>query len=627
MALNVKLPRPGKYLKFPKMKFDHIDEEISDTESAAPDGTVVYEQDPKAYPGRRYQTIKDAFLFARENYMDNPMILQKPDHKTPYRTYTYREFTDDVIDFGTGLTQVLGMKDERFVIFSETTYGWYLSYMTMLCGAGIAVPLDKELPVNEIENLILRSRATAVIYSDKKKKNIEKLKDQLTQVKWFIKVDSDAEPDGRDIGLNYIKERGHELVADGKSTFLDIEVEPDAFKTLFFTSGTTSNAKGVMVSSRNLAENINAAAVYVNLQPWDSLFSVLPLHHAYESSIGFLYPFGLGASVIVCEGLRYILPNIQESHPTSIIAVPILLENVYKNIQKSIKKSKKTQLVNTMIHVTNALGKTNVNMKHKVFKSIYDNLGGRLRILVSAAAPIDPAVGKWFADIGILFMQGYGLTETAPIAALTPDYDLHVGSAGKAVYCAKLKIQDPNENGEGEVLIHSRTLMLGYYEDEEATREAIDPEGWFHSGDVGYLDKDGFLYITGRIKNVIVTQNGKNIYPEEIETLLKNYPEVKECMVHGKEVEDSKKLIITARIQPNLEEIANLHEGVDTKDEEAVADVLWNICKEVNKVMVGYKAITALEVKRGDFELTTTMKIKRYKELQNDDVYTKGQDK
>ena len=626
MALNIKLPRPGKFLKFPKMKFDHIDEIITDTEGEADGGKVVYEQDPKAYPGRRYQTIKDAFRYARANYMDNPMILQKPDHKTPYRTYTYREFTDDVIDFGTGLTKVLGMQDERFIIFSETTYGWYLSYMTMLCGAGLAVPLDKELPVNEIENLINRSHATAVIYSDKKKKNIEKLKDQLPQIKWFIKMDSDAEPDGRDIGLNYIKNEGHKLVAEGDHSFLDIEVEPDAFKVLFFTSGTTSTAKGVMVSSRNLAENINAAAVYVNLQPWDCLFSVLPLHHAYESSIGFLYPFGLGASVAVCEGLRYILPNVQEAKPTSIIAVPILLENIYKNIQKSIKKSKKTQLVNTMIHVTNALGRTNVDMKHKVFKSIYDNLGGRLRILVSAAAPIDPEVGKWFAGIGILFMQGYGLTETAPIAALTPDYDLHVGSAGKAVYCAKLKIQDPNENGEGEVLIHSRTLMLGYYEDEEATREAIDPEGWFHSGDIGYLDDEGFLYITGRIKNVSVTQNGKNIYPEEIETLLKNHSEIAECMVYGKEVEDSKKLIITARIKPNIAEIEALH-GLEKPDEEKVADILWEICKDVNKQMVGYKAITALEVKRNDFALTTTMKIKRYQELQDTDVLVRGQEK
>ena len=273
-----------------------------------------------------------------------------------------------------------------------------------------------------------------------------------------------------------------------------------------------------------------------------------------------------------------------------------------------------------MIHVTNALKSVGVDIKRKVFNEIYENLGGNIRIIVSAAAPIDAKVGKWVQDIGINFLQGYGLTETAPIAALTPEFDPRVGSAGKAVNCAELKIDSPNENGEGEVLIKSQTLMIGYYEDEEATKEVIelDENGdrWFHSGDVGYLDEDGFLYITGRIKNVIVTQNGKNIYPEEIELMLGEIPEIKESMVYGKEIEGEKELIITAKVIPNMDEIEAKH-GSNLSDEQ-VHDIIWEQIKTVNRKLTSYKAIKKLEIKKDEFVKTTTMKIKRYVEINKD---------
>ena len=275
-----------------------------------------------------------------------------------------------------------------------------------------------------------------------------------------------------------------------------------------------------------------------------------------------------------------------------------------------------------MIHVTNALKAVGVDIKRKVFAEIHENLGGRIRIIVSAAAPIDAKVGKWIEDIGIVFLQGYGLTETAPISALTPEFEPKVGSAGKAIFKAELKIDSPNENGEGEVLIKTPTLMLGYYEDEEATNEAIeivDGERWFHSGDIGYLDKDGFLYITGRCKNVIVTQNGKNIYPEEIELLLSKVPEIKECMVYGKEDpedKNNKELIISVKVIPNMEEIEEKY-GKDLP-EEKIREIIWNKIKEVNKQLTSYKAIKNLEIKHDEFEKTTTMKIKRYAELKKD---------
>ncbi len=545
--------------------------------------------------------------------------MEKFEHKEPYTEITYKQFREDVIGFGTGLNKILGLKDKRVIIIGENTYHWYVSYMSLLCGTAIAVPVDKELPANEIENVVKRAKASAIIYSKKKEEVIKKIKDNLPEVEYFIEMNSNNVIEGKDVGANYIIDQGKRIVESGDTSYMEVSIDPEEFKVLIFTSGTTSAAKGVMINNRNLAQNVNVVAAYVYLDNTDRFFSVLPLHHTYESSIGFLLPMSVGASIAVCEGLKHIVPNLKETKPTAMLAVPLLVENLYKKINENIVKSKKDKLVKSMIHITNALKGVNVDIKRKVFKEIYDNLGGNIRIIVSAAAPIDAKVGKWVQDIGISFLQGYGLTETAPIAALTPEFDPRVGSAGKAVVCAELKIDNPNENGEGEVLIQSDTLMIGYYEDEKATNEAIeiiDGKRWFHAGDIGYLDEDGFLYITGRSKNVIVTQNGKNIYPEEIELMLGNIEEIKECMVYGKEQEGSKELVITVKVIPNYEKIEEKY-GSTLKEEE-IHKIIWEEIKKVNKELTSYKAIKNLEIKKDEFEKTTTMKIKRFAEIAKD---------
>lgn len=608
--INIKIPN----FKFPKIKMKGIEN--------IPEVKIDYNEiekhkenkklKKKGYPETHYKTIKEIFLKSTEKFAERPFILEKFNPKEPFTEITYKGFKNDVVALGTALTKKYNLKDERIVIIGENTYHWYVSYMAAVCGAGIAVPVDKELPVNELENVIKRARASVVIYSTKRKENIKKVEDSLPFVKYFMQMNSDEKLNGRNIGLNTVISEGKKIVEKGDNSYLDIKIDPEEFKVLIFTSGTTSQAKGVMLCNRNLAENVNAVNPYVYLDENDRWFSVLPLHHCYECSIGFLLPMAVGGSIAICQGLKHIVDDMKETKPTAMLAVPLLIESLYKKINKSIEKGGKAGLVNSMIHVTNALKTVGIDIKRKVFAEIYENLGGNLKIIVSAAAPIDPKAGKWVQDIGLTFLQGYGLTETSPIAALTPDYDPRLGSAGKALVCSELKIKNPNENGEGEVLIKSSTLMLGYYENEEATKEAIQ-DGWFNSGDVGYLDKDGFLFITGRSKNVIVTQNGKNIYPEEIELMLGKIPEIKECMVYGKEEEGNKELTITARVIPNYDEIKELH-GEDLTEEQ-VRNIIWEEIKKVNRTLTSYKAIKRLEIKKDEFEKTTTMKIKRFAEL------------
>ena len=618
--LNIKMIKVNSIENFGKLDIDY-EKEMKENDR---------KKRNKPYEHTNYKTVKEFFYKSCKEYADRQCILEKPDHKTPYKITTYKEFQNDVNALGTALIKILNQKDKKVIIVGETQYGWYVSYMAMLCGVGIAVPVDRELPENEFENIINRSKATAIIYSPRKADDIKKIKENIPSVEYFIEMKSDKPLEGKDVGINYLIETGKKIIKSGDNSFEKIEIDPEEFKVLIFTSGTTSRSKGVMICNRNLAENINAITAYVRLYPTDMLFSVLPLHHTYESTIGFLYPLSQGASIAICEGLRYIVPNLQEAKPTAILTVPLLVETLYKKINEGIKKGNKTVVVNSMMKVTSILKNVGIDVRRKVFKEILDNLGGNLRIIVSAAAPVEPKVGKWFNDLGIYFIQGYGLTETAPISAVTPDYKLNVGSAGKTIWQADIKVDNPNEDGDGELMIKSPTLMLGYYEDEEATKEAITEDGYFHSGDIGHVDSEGYVYITGRIKNVIVTQNGKNIYPEEIEGLLAKVPEIKECFVYGKSPEgdvakkkDKMELIITARVIPNKEEIEKTH-GKDLSDDE-IYEIIWEKIKEVNKKLTSYKAIKALEIEKGEFEKTSTLKIKRYKEIQKDSQTVKSE--
>ncbi len=621
-----KLPK----IKMPKMKLDNIDriEELRvDFEKYIANAPkVILEREH--YPESHYNTIKEIFRYGTETFRDRPFILDKTKPRDKYfKEYTYGEFKNDVNALGTALINKYMKQGEPIVIIGENQYDWYVSYITALCGAGIAVPLDKELPENEIELTINRSKATTVIYSPKLKGKIEKLmeKGKLPLVKCFVEMKSEELPEIKEagddefttcVGFDHVVMEGRVMVANGDTSYIDIDTDPDEFRALFFTSGTTASAKGVMANSRQLANNINAVSAYVRISENDRFFSVLPLHHTYESSIGFLLAIAYGSSIAVCQGLRYISDNLKETKPTIIIAVPLLIEHVYATIMRSIQKSKKEKAVTYMMQTTNALKGMGIDIKKKVFKEIYDGIGGRLKYIVSAAAPIDPKIGQWFTDLGVIFLQGYGLTETCPISAVTPEYDTRVGSAGKTIINGIIKVDNPDEKGEGELVISTNTLMMGYYEDENATNEVIETDEngrrWFHSGDIGRVDNEGFVYVTGRIKNVIVTQNGKNIYPEELELLLGDVDVIQESMVYGKEVPGEKELIVTARVIPNYDRIKELYGEVSLGE---IYRLIMHEIREINKKTTNYKAIKSLEIKDGPFIKTTTQKIKRFAEI------------
>ena len=565
---------------------------------------------------QNYTTIKEMFLGSIDKYANEVGFLEKrPGHKE-FRNITYKEFGEDVIALGTALVEKLGLEGERIAVIGENSYEWAVSYFSVACGAGIVVPIDKELPSNEIENLVRRSEAKAIFYSPRKREVIEEVKKTDTNLKYFIELypTEDKTP------VN-IDEENHtidELIECGKGMdskrYLDIKIDPEEFRILLFTSGTTQEAKGVMLTNRNIMSNLHAAIKIVHLYDGDRFFSVLPLHHSYESSIGMMIPIYNGLSIAYAGGLKSIANDLKETKPTIMLVVPALIENLVKKINREIDKKVKTKLVDYVIKATNMLGSLGWKMKKELLKDVHAALGGRVRLVVSAAAPIDPAIGKRIEDFGILFVQGYGLTETSPLAALVPFDNRKIASVGIAASCCEIKINEPNEEGIGEVFIKGENVTQGYYKNKEETEKAIT-DGWFHSGDLGYFDKDGFLYLTGRSKNLIITGNGKNVYPEEIETLINKIGYVNESMVYAKpDPKDKNEQIIAVKV--TLDE-AYLEEkfGDNIPSDDELHELIWQEIKEINHTLVPYKWVKELEIKKEDFVKTTTMKIKRYEEM------------
>lgn len=553
------------------------------------------------YEVRTLTDLKDMLSQSVSIYGDKPVFLIKEQKGEDYKKVSYSQYGEDVTSFGTALIS-LGIEELRVAIIGENRYEWYISYLATVNGTGVVVPLDKELPKGEIANLINRAHCNVVIYSQMKEQDINDIKKDINGVKYYISMDE--KNDTADV-LSFwsLHKKGGELVAAGDRSFIDAKIEPDEMRILLFTSGTTSDSKAVMLSHHNISFNLMEMCKMLYIGPEDTFLSVLPLHHTYECTCGFLCQVYRGSTVAQCEGLRYIVKNMQESKVTIMNVVPLMIESFYRKIFSKENASK----LKKAIAISNALRKIGVDVRLKLFKKVHDTFGGHLKLLISGGAPIDPDIISSMQNIGINVVQGYGLTECSPILAVNRDIFYKNSAAGMILPGVDVKIIDVDENGNGEIIGKGPNVMLGYYENEAATKEAII-DGYFHTGDIGYIDDDNFVFITGRKKNVIITKNGKNIFPEEIETLVMRQPYIKEVLVYGKQ-EDDGDTVVNAAIFPDYDLLKE--ELGEQYTDEKVRQLIGEQIKAVNKMITGYKSIKNFEIKETEFEKTTTKKIKR----------------
>lgn len=561
------------------------------------------------YEKRSVSDIKDLLYSSADLYPNRTAFRYRENPKAEYIEASYTQFKNDVDALGTALIS-LGLKGQPVAIMGENRYEWNVSYMAVVCGTGTVVPIDKELPENEIINLLNRSKAKAILYSGKKGKEVDVAIAQCKDVQYFINFDL-AEDDGKMLSFEKLYQKGMQLVEQQDHSFIEAKIDPNAPMIILFTSGTTSNSKAVILCHRNIVANVVNMCKIIYADENDVFLSVLPLHHTYECTCNFLSPIYLGGTIVISDGLRYFAKNMEENGVTILITVPLLLESVYWKIIKNIESKGKMGVYNVTTAINELLLKLGIRISEKLFKDIYKAMGGRLRLVIAGAAALDPIVSKGFAKIGIQCIQGYGLTECSPIATVETDNYHAYGSTGVPMPETEIKIKDKNEDGIGEICIKSPSIMLGYL-DEKDNKSAFDQEGYFKTGDLGYIDKKGFLYISGRKKNVIVTKNGKNIFPEELEALLCACPLVKECLVYGAMDEITGDETVSVKIVPDQDHIASQYpQGLS---EQELTTLLNNEVKKVNKSVVSYKAIKKVFIQHNEFKKTTTHKIKRYLE-------------
>jgi len=556
-----------------------------------------------------FKDLKDMLKKSGEKYGDRPAYIYKTDEPGKFKEITHKEFRDDINNFGTALIN-LGLKGKRIAVISENRYEWGVAYLATATGVGIIVPLDKALPDNEIESLMIRSEIEAIVYSSKYDKIMNEIKDKKnTNVKFFISMDLDKKEN--DIySQKELMEKGKELIESGNTEFLNAEIDNETMGIMLFTSGTTAMSKAVMLSHKNICSNLMDITSVIKLTDKDRLLSFLPLHHTFECTVGFLYPISIGASIAFCEGIRHIADNVKEFQITAMISVPILYETIYKRIIKGIEKKGKLDDVKKGIKISKFFLKFGIDIRRKVFKEIHENLGGKARLFVAGGAALDPEAEEGFNNFGIKMLQGYGLTESSPVIAAEDDKYQKLGSIGKAFPSLEVKIDEPDEEGIGELLARGPSIMLGYYNNEEATKETLE-DGWLHTGDLAKIDDEGYIFISGRKKFVIVLKNGKNIYPEELETLVNKIEGVKESFVYGKPEDDGDYKICCKIVYDK--DLVKSHYKVS--DEQEIKEAIWQEVKKVNKTMPAYKYIREIIVTEKELIKTTTQKIKRFEEI------------
>ena len=553
---------------------------------------------------KEYNNIKEIIYRAKEDYNDKIafQIKVKVGKETEYEYITYTQLLEDINNLGARLYQ-LGYKGKRIAVIGKNRYEWELAHLANLLGGIISIPLDKDLQVDELESSIIRSKADAIVFDRKQLEKIEEIKSRKsTKLQEYICMD-DIE--------NYKNVR--QLVNEGKKLkkekdeFVNYEIEDEKMSILLFTSGTTSMSKAVMLNQRGIATNVYGLRVLEDINSNDTNIAFLPFHHIFGSTC-MIYMLSCGVKTVFSDGLKYIQKNLNEYHVSVFVGVPVLIEAMYKAVIKEVERQGKAKLVKTMIRISNALRKVGIDIRKVVFKSIINALGGKLREIVSGGAPADATVSKGFSDLGVTIVQGYGLTETSPVIAAETPTQIKAGSVGLPFFNQKVEIVDKDADGIGQIRVKGPNVMLGYYEMEEKTNEVLK-DGWFYTGDLGYIDDEGYLFITGRSKNLIVLKNGKKIFPEELEAVLQRLDEIEECMVYGLPQKDNENDVkLSVKVVYN-KEMFNNFEKYD------IYRSIWEKIKEINKTFPKYKHIVNLTITDQELIKTSTQKVKRQEEM------------
>ena len=561
----------------------------------------------------KISNLKEMLINTKKKYGEENAFAFKTETPDVFKYITYNEYISEIEAFGTALIN-LGLKGKRIAVVSENRYEWMLTYLSVVCGVGILSPLDKSLPKEELISSINRSEVEAIVYSEKYEDIMKEIDgDKANKIKCFISMDKEKS-ENEMYSQKELISVGKDLVEKGDRRYIDSKINNEELAVMLFTSGTTAMSKIVMLSHKNICSNLMDIDSTFDVCKDDMYLSFLPLHHVFECTVAFLYATYKGAKIAFCEGLRHIADNVREYHITCMIVVPALIEAIYRQLWKNIEKNGKTKKVKFGLKLSKFLLFFGIDKRRKIFKEIIDALGGKLRLLVAGGAALDKETEIGFNNFGIATYQGYGLTETSPVIAAEHKTVQKYGSIGMLFPSVEGKIFEPDEDGIGELIVKSPTVMIGYMNNEEATKEAIDDEGWFHTGDLAYFDEDDYIFITGRKKSVIVLQNGKNIFPEELEMIIDKLPGVKESFVYGKadpkDKDNDLKLGVKVVYDPKV-----MKEQFNLVSEEEIKEKLWNDIKQINKTMPKYKYIKGIIVTTEPLIKTTTLKIKRFEEI------------
>ena len=563
----------------------------------------------KIFEAKEFNNIKEIIYNSAKKYENNTafVIKHKEDGKVNYENVTYKRLLQDINKLGTSLYD-MNMQNKRIAIIGKNRYEWVIAHLANLLGGIVSIPLDKDLQYDELESSLIRSKADLIVFDEKLKDKIDEIKQQgNTNVREFICM---SKIDGYSC-ITDLMEAGEGLISSGDTRFTDCKIDNNKMNILLFTSGTTDKSKAVMLSQKNIASNIYAMQCVEDIKQSDTNIAFLPFHHIFGSTC-LVMMLACGVKTVFPDGLRYIKQNLNEYKVTIFVGVPVLVDAIYKTIMREIAKQGKTNLIKNAMKISNLLLKCHIDVRRKLFSQVLSALGGELRLIIVGGAPADAEILSGFHSMGVETVQGYGLSETSPVIAAENKFARRKGSVGFPMINDTIEIVNKDENEIGEIRVKGPNVMLGYYEMPDVTNDVLK-DGWFYTGDLGYFDKDGLLYITGRNKNLIVLKNGKKIFPEELETLIGRMDIVEESMVFGMPDErDKNDVKLAVKIVYN-KDLAK--EKYATSDKDELYNIVWSQIKELNTTFPRYKHIQKLILTDEELIKTTTKKVKRQEEM------------